>query len=77
MRDPSQNPAEVARSLGVISVDCEHPESPAIEFVDCENCKVRYAIHCNDCKSQITGCRCTLTRRIKEAEEDAAKYLHG
>lgn len=59
------DPRDVANSLRSITVDCRRPDKPQIEFVTCEKCTQRYAVHCSDCNSQITGCRCTL-----ELQED-------
>lgn len=62
--------SEVARSMSTIKVDCDRPQNPNVQFVTCEKCHKRYAIHCEDCKFQITGCTCTMKRKIEESSAE-------
>lgn len=44
-------------------------------FVQCAKCTSRVAIHCDDCKIQVTGCTCTEVDRFgSNAEGIAAVY---
>lgn len=44
---------------------------------ECRECKHPIIIHCPDCQLQITGCLCTLKRKMALEQEEQDRLMGG
>lgn len=44
---------------------------------NCETCKNRVIFHCPECRQQVTGCLCTLAKKVDALKAEADRNLFG